>query len=425
LIRRAAPFALSLLAGCVLDSTFQSTSGAGGAGGAPTTSSPSATTTSAGGAGGAAATTGGGGAGPERCGDGVREGSEQCDDANAEPLDGCAADCTYAPYATCPTPDAAPIVVPVATGPGPSLSLSADTTGAGNDLPYDNGPIPSFDCDSKGDDVVYAIRPATAGSLTITLRTPDGAFGGNGDQGRLHLRRGCTAPLDTDDEIQASLADELGCWKTASGDPSGEVTVKTWGAPDRTLYVVVSGNGDGDHGTFALDLRLTECGDGVVEDLEDCDGTASCSGCLYQPSCGAALATGITRKLGGGHCYVVVPQSGNFYEARRACVEGGGDLVSAETATERGALPAMSTETWLGLEDMSHDGTFRWLTGVALPAPGSAWPTGVWALSEPGSPPNEPSCAFFEPNATSLGATDKHCGDDVAAFQCELTFENP
>src|SRR6185437_7311515 len=39
------------------------------------------------------------------CGDGVIEGSEECDDGNTMSGDGCSAICTVEPWYTCPTPD--------------------------------------------------------------------------------------------------------------------------------------------------------------------------------------------------------------------------------------------------------------------------------------------------------------------------------
>jgi len=427
MLRVAASLALLGLGGCVLDSTLDS-SGTGGRGGGGQGGSTTSFITSAGGA---TTTTSGsgfggeggqGGSPPEICGDGNRVGSEQCDDGNNLPLDGCE-DCKFAAYGSCPGANPIPIVVST----GAPLTLTGNTTDAANDLPYSNGSIPNFDCDSKGDDVVFVVQTKAAGTLTIELHSMDDDFGNNGDTARLHLRTDCPTGLGSDDKIQASLAGELGCYQASGGNPFGTIKTQKWMKPGETLFIVVSGEDNADHGAFTLELGLTKCGNGVVEGLEDCDGGAMCtSGCLWaNNTCGAALTGASARKVLGNHCLVLMPSAKNFYEARRACVQGGGDLASAETPVERGMLPAMPSKTWLGLQDVDHDGVWTWLSGGAATASASPWPMGLWTPGQPGGAATEPDCAYFDPTSGTVGTVTRHCQDDQDNFLCELALANP
>jgi cysteine-rich repeat protein len=82
----------------------QAGSATGGAGGGPATGGATGGQGNAGGVGGATASGGVGGAGgaaPPRCGDGIIQSNEQCDDSNSLDKDGCASNCRIEPGFQC------------------------------------------------------------------------------------------------------------------------------------------------------------------------------------------------------------------------------------------------------------------------------------------------------------------------------------
>merc|ERR1719430_1603669 len=62
-------------------------------------------------------------------------------------------------------------------------------------------------------------------------------------------------------------------------------------------------------------------------------------------------------------CYLVNPVTSNWFEAQEFCWSQGGYLVEINTAAENELLRVGLLNTdyyWIGLEDLTHDGTWRW-----------------------------------------------------------------
>jgi cysteine-rich repeat protein len=111
------------------------------------------------------------------CGNGVKEGSEGCDDGNVVQNDGCAGDCTIE-GTTCV--NAIPVSLDFAT-----LTLEGSTVGGGahsSEVCYEN-----YNADTGGLDRIYAVTPLHDGFLTASL-----VRGGSADyDSTLHVRTDC------------------------------------------------------------------------------------------------------------------------------------------------------------------------------------------------------------------------------------------
>merc|ERR1712055_541934 len=63
-------------------------------------------------------------------------------------------------------------------------------------------------------------------------------------------------------------------------------------------------------------------------------------------------------------CYLMQKVESNFFEAQEFCWSQGGYLVEITTAAENELLKVglvdMDNNYWIGLQDLEHDGTWRW-----------------------------------------------------------------
>ncbi|MBL9027763.1 MAG: hypothetical protein JNL21_36570 [Myxococcales bacterium] len=391
-----------VLCGCFVDAVGGT--GEGGGGSATTTSG--ATTTGAGqggeaasgGAGGAGGVGGAGGSttsgmGGADCGDGVRETGEECDDGNQDEGDGCTTMCEAEMLGACPAPSSSTAVLGAL---GDVVTVSGDTTDATDTLRLGDGES----CNSDGPDEWLAVRVLVPGTVTVELTAKDG-FGGNQENAVLHIRRGCTDRL---------YEDELACSDT-NGNPQGTLEQRFFARAGEVFYFVVDGDGGNEDGTYDLTVGLdSECGDGVVEGMEQCDEQSQlCTGCMATgPGCGAGLEGG-SFSLPTKHCYgTTLGNAPNYFDAREACFFAGGDLVTIDSGE---VLPTTTGEVWTGLADLKDDGTddFRWLTTNQAATPNTV---------------NDSANVLrgVVLNGTSLD--DKYTGNDYRAF-CELTFANP
>jgi hypothetical protein len=128
--------------------------------------------------------------------------------------------------------------------------------------------------------------------------------------------------------------------------------------------------------------------------------------------CGGDLGSGLYDDM-SGHCYVAVEAAqANFWEARRACVEAGGDLFSLDA--DDGMQPASLGEVWVGLADLSpgdnvHE--FLWLGDGA-----------VGALTFTADEDQiKLRCAI----RNQVGQLDDKICDQDKGYVCELTLGNP
>jgi cysteine-rich repeat protein len=163
------------------------------------------------------------------CGNGVLEGSEECDDGNSEDGDGCSKACkseSAGPADTCPGAtltfvDSAGTLVATATG---------DTT-----LLYAQYAGTCGMTDASGD-AVYQLNTGAGGTLTATLETPGTAF-----DSVLYIRSGTCAQ-----GTEVECADVAG-----NGGESITLTVQ----PNQDLWVFVDGH-DSERGPYALKVTL-------------------------------------------------------------------------------------------------------------------------------------------------------------------------
>ncbi len=190
------------------------------------------------------------------CGNGQREGSEQCDDGNTAEGDACTAYCRYTPAPEVEPNDSAAS----ATGP---FTLPMTVKGAINP-------------DTELDMYRFTV-PATA---DVRFELFDGS--------------GRTSCQDIDTRLALFASD--GVTQLASDDDSGlgfcsEIN-PTWASGARrlapgTYYARVTSYGGVIPGYTLMGSYEALCGDGRKSGYEECDGTAGCSAtCERTPSCG-------------------------------------------------------------------------------------------------------------------------------------------
>jgi cysteine-rich repeat protein len=336
-----------------------------GVGGATASSSASGTAVGGGESEGSTGATGTGGrsSSPPVCGDGKTEGDEQCDDGNLVLGDGCSATCTIDPLDTCGG-------LPFSLTPA-GLTLTGTLEGAKNDL------TPS--CSNSRADVVYQVKPTTSGTLKLTL----------------------TGAHDKSLSVRSSCPDgpnaELSC---ATGQDV--LVVRRWVYANVTYAVLLDGASD----AFSLQLDLTSCGDGVQQELEECDDPhdATCVGC-FKCKGPDEVADPASR-----HCYRRIAGQGKEREwsgARASCLAWNGDLVGISSAAEADFLKTKFNDMWSGANDIADECSFNWVNG-------EPWQP-HWAGNEPNDSNKNEDCAIFY---SSGQMNDTSCSDQRDAL-CE------
>ena len=178
------------------------------------------------------------------CGNGKAEYPEECDDGNTNGGDGCSAACKMEDVAS------------PSTCPGMSYRLKAGTASfAGDTATLANGGGSATGCAStgSGQNAIYALTPTVSGNLSLSLLA---AYPG----ALLHVRRECAANATQVDCSGAT--DELVPLKAS-------IPV----AAEQTVYVFVDSSSTSNEGLYTLDATLTAaaCGNGLVDDGEECD----------------------------------------------------------------------------------------------------------------------------------------------------------
>ncbi len=216
------------------------------------------------------------------CGDGVVEGSEECDDGNTKSGDGCSAICTVEPWYTCPMPDKPCVYTPVC----------GDGKVQGNEQ-CDDGNTTSGDGCSSTCQVEPGWQCPAAGAHCIATTCGDGIVAGNEqcDDGNNTSGDGCSATCQL----------EPGWACTSQGTPPESVCHKT------------------------------VCGDGVQEGFEQCD-----DGNLI-PYDGCSPTCTVDPKCSGGTCTAVCGDGLKF--PQEGCDDGNtmnGDGCSSTCTVEPG-----------------------------------------------------------------------------------------
>jgi cysteine-rich repeat protein len=191
------------------------------------------------------------------CGNGKAEFPEDCDDGNTTGNDGCSETCTLEDTTTkSACPGMAYRLVATAGVPG-KASFAGDTSllahGGGNALGCTSASGTTNS--GAGRNAVYAITPTISGNLSLDLLA-------NYPNALLHVRREC---IGTENDAQVDC----------SGSTNALVPLKT-SIPvvaERTVYVFVDSANTSSDGLYTLDATLTasECGNGLLDNGEECD----------------------------------------------------------------------------------------------------------------------------------------------------------
>ncbi len=211
------------------------------------------------------------------CGDGVRDDGEQCDDGNTTNGDGCNDLCTLEAY-----PELEPNntnAEALSNGPRPiSVSYAANIN-----------PI--------GDVDVFAFDVTTLSDVKVETFGPYGAFTYCPNQGIWDTYLELFAP---DGQTLLAANDNAGVNIVGTGAQCSRIDPATSYLARKlqpgTYYARVTGKNP----LFTInDYRLviryvSQCGDGVVEGSEECDGGSGCNlvTCLRIPVCGDGLVDG-------------------------------------------------------------------------------------------------------------------------------------
>lgn len=264
-----------------------------------------------------------------RCGNGVLDDGEGCDDGNAASGDGCSAACKVegvGPAGACP---GTPITLAKPSAAQRVGTIGGDTTSSGS----------SFDSATcgggNGKDAVYSITSDLPGRARVKLDATFDAY--------LALRTACADPKT-----------ETTCKTVPVGGGQTEVFFPV--AANQTTFVVVDGVA-GQSGTFKLDVDIsaTACGDGLAQYPEQCDdsNTAAGDGCsatcqLETPLSAPGKCPGATYTFVGS---AAGPRTVSFAgdtsllastASSLGCSFGGGkDQVYAITPTLSGSLKAV------------------------------------------------------------------------------------
>jgi cysteine-rich repeat protein len=208
------------------------------------------------------------------CGNGDKEGTEECDDGNNTPNDGCNADCEIEPKGpadVCPG-----TTLPLMNSGGTYIAyLTGSTSGQTNAY---NGTCNSS---STAPDQVYQFNSGPGGNVTVTVPADGTTF-----NTALYVRQGaCFGPS----------AVQVGCKDATYGN--GNETVTFQAPPNTTYWVIVDGSSSAS-GNFSLEIRVVPtCGDGNLDVGEQCDdgdktpGDGCDANCNIEATCGGLTET--------------------------------------------------------------------------------------------------------------------------------------
>jgi cysteine-rich repeat protein len=234
--------------------------------------------------------------------------------------------------------------VPIALGVG-MVALTGTTSGVG-------ALTPTKCNEGSGPEVVYAVTASEPGTLTVTLSS--------GKAKVLYVREG------------ACVGSDLSC---TTGNPAkSELLVET----GKTYYVVVDGATSSDAGNFTLVLTLSRCGNGTIDDDEECDdanlvASDTCNACAVV--CSGAGTT--KRPAPWNTCYRYVDSDKKWDDARASCKSWGADLVSIGDAAEQAFVKPLNNNNKIWIGAAGGDKQFTWVDGTPW------WEPGNWAANQP------------------------------------------
>uniref|UniRef100_A0A3P9D252 C-type lectin domain-containing protein n=1 Tax=Maylandia zebra TaxID=106582 RepID=A0A3P9D252_9CICH len=100
-------------------------------------------------------------------------------------------------------------------------------------------------------------------------------------------------------------------------------------------------------------------------------------------------------------CYLLSESSGSWHSARKHCTDQGADLVVIDSPEEQ-------KRTWVGLNDIEQEGTWKWVDGTPL--------TLYWASHQPDNKLPAENCGHIRYQGTSWN--DQSC-EDSFQWVCE------
>ncbi len=257
---------------------------------------------------------------PVGCGNGMIVAPETCDDGNTAANDGCSATCATETGYTC---TGTPSVCTMGGGAGgtctaPStLTLTAmgtdlagtgtgDTTSAMNNLP-------AGACDGGtaggGNDNIWKFTLTDTRDVIVLLESTTAFDGGI---------RVMTSPCDITTEV-IDVAGVDGCSDAGVvGDTEALGYVKL---PPGTYYVSVDGYTDQDMGTysFSVTAKLTECGNGNVGILEQCDDSNQAAGDGCNAKCEVETGYNCTQPMTGPSVCQMIGCGDGLLQAGETC----------------------------------------------------------------------------------------------------------
>lgn len=161
------------------------------------------------------------------------------------------------------------------------------------------------------------------------------------------------------------------------------------------------------------------CGDGALEDYEECDdgnGNAGdgCSDCVFDCTLPAGLVGDAFEDETTGHCYLYLhdaaaPEHAQpWYDARYRCLANGYELAAVTSSAELDLIRAkISADVWIGGNDQATENVFEWSNG-------EPWNYASWASYEPNNTGGGQHCVEMTVN----GLNDEECSR-LKDYVCE------
>ncbi len=265
---------------------------------------------------------------PGVCGNGILDGTEECDDGNAQSGDGCTAECKLEPVPSeannCPG-------VPLQLAAGPAGSYTGVFTSS-------TSPMANSFKPKKAQGGCSAVASNTAKDAVFTITSPIDGYATatvSGTFGTILLARdGCDA--------DAAAYEDLACSDSVKGN--GPETISFPVHANARVYLIVDGESANSEGLFELGVTVTPsvCGNDVIEGGEQCDDANTANGdgcsstCQLEPvtgndTCSDGLANPIqlTPQPNGSHTATITSGTTNLAnnQAFGLCSSSGPDAI--------------------------------------------------------------------------------------------------
>lgn len=199
---------------------------------------------------------------PGKCGNGIIDFGEKCDDGNTTRGDGCDENCQLE---TAPLRNTCPGEQLLLTGNPPSAKVTHGNVNLTSSYTAASGTACYV---SSSKDAVYQVTPATDGRLVAKLKA-------NYDASIYARVSSCTS---------STAANQLAC---SNSQPAGGQEEISFPVTKQTPYWLIVETHDGQHGIYDLDVTVhpAQCGNNVRDGNEECDGDDVPAGYLCDTDC--------------------------------------------------------------------------------------------------------------------------------------------